>query len=822
MTALSDRVRRLLDAALAAVPRSQERPGQRDMAAAVDRALRTREHLLVQAGTGTGKSLAYLVPALASGRRVVVATATKALQAQLVDKDLPRLVAALAGPLGRTPTYALAKGRGNYLCLQQVHGGPGAVQEPEGLFETASSALGAQVVALREWAGQTRTGDRDEVPFPVTDRAWRQVSVSARDCLGARCPDRVDCFAEQAREAAKEVDLVVANHALLALDVFTGAGVLPEHDAVVVDEAHEFVAAATEALTAELGRSDLRRATTLAADALAATTRERLQDAADALEGLLGVLEPGWVRRLPPEATDVLALVESTCGSAAAEAGRTGGDVDEAEKAQRERARTALTEVAAAASEIRVPDRPERGVRRRRAGLGAPAGLAAARRRGAGGAAVRRADGGRDVGHPHPGRLVRPRGRRPGPARRRGGGGRGACAAGARGRRGPAAALAARRRGQPVRLRPAGPALGRRGPAAALAARLGAGRGRAARASWSRRPAGARWACSARRRRPRGPPRPCAPPLDVPVLLQGEDSPGALAHRFASDARTCLFGTRSFWQGVDTPGSACQLVVIDRIPFAHVEDPLVRARLEAAGAAGFATVTLPPAAVLLAQGAGRLVRSSGDRGVVAVLDPRLATASYAPVLLATLPGLLPGALARRRCSPPCGPSTRARRRCCPPGRPRPSAGPPPPGPGGEAHPRPGPRAPRPGHPARPARGHARRHRGARPRGAGHRRGRRDLGPRAARPRRRGAAGRRARHRLGGARGAARLPARRPAVGRRRAAAVVGGRRRQAGRSTPPSRSGRPASRSWRRWTSSRPRCASSSRRRWSRARCPAG
>ena len=126
--------------------------------------------------------------------------------------------------------------------------------------------------------------------------------------------------------------------------------------------------------------------------------------------------------------------------------------------------------------------------------------------------------------------------------------------------------------------------------------------------------------------------------LDVPVLLQGEDAPGALAHRFATDARTCLFGTRSFWQGVDTPGSACQLVVIDRIPFAHVEDPLVRARLEAAGPAGFATVTLPPAAVLLAQGAGRLVRAAGDRGVVAVLDPRLATASYAPVLLRTLPG----------------------------------------------------------------------------------------------------------------------------------------------------------------------------------------
>ncbi len=642
VTALTDRVRRLLDAALAAVPRSQERSGQRDMAAAVDRALRHREHLLVQAGTGTGKSLAYLVPALASGRRVVVATATKALQAQLVDKDLPRLVAALAGPLGRTPTYALAKGRGNYACLQQVHGGPGAVEEPEGLFETAGSALGAQVLALREWAGQTATGDRDEVPFPVSDRAWRQVSVSARDCLGTRCPDRVDCFAEQAREAAKEVDLVVANHALLALDVFTGASVLPEHDAVVVDEAHEFVAAATEALTAELGRNDLRRATTLAVDGLPVATRERLQDAADALEGLLAVVEPGWVRRLPPEAMDVLALVESVCGSAAAEVGRAAADLDEAEKAQRERARTALTEVAAAASEIRVPTVPsavyavgEPGSVRLRVSPLHVGGALAARLFGertvvatsatltlggsfahAAGALGLRADAGAAVGAPTP----------PTPPR---GDGQAAQDPPLRWRHADVGSpFDYARQGQlwvAADLPP--PSQPGWAPAVdALLVELVEAAGGRTLGLFSSTAAAARAAVAVRAA------------LDVPVLLQGEDSPGALAHRFAADARTCLFGTRSFWQGVDTPGSACQLVVIDRIPFAHVEDPLVRARLEAAGASGFATVTLPPAAVLLAQGAGRLVRSSGDRGVVAVLDPRLATASYAPVLLATLPG----------------------------------------------------------------------------------------------------------------------------------------------------------------------------------------
>jgi ATP-dependent DNA helicase DinG len=124
---------------------------------------------------------------------------------------------------------------------------------------------------------------------------------------------------------------------------------------------------------------------------------------------------------------------------------------------------------------------------------------------------------------------------------------------------------------------------------------------------------------------------------DVPVLLQGEDTPGSLTHRFAADARTCLFGTRSFWQGVDVPGTACQLVIVDRIPFAFVDDPLVRARQADAGERAFMEVTLPPAAVLLAQGAGRLIRSTADRGVVVVLDPRLANARYGEVLLRTLP-----------------------------------------------------------------------------------------------------------------------------------------------------------------------------------------
>ena len=622
---LASRALDLLDAALAAVPGAQRREGQRHMVAAVDKALRTREHLLVQAGTGTGKSLAYLVPALASGKRVVVATATKALQAQLVDKDLPRLVAALAKRLGRTPTYALAKGRGNYLCLQQLNGGPGARDEPEQdeLWSGPTSSLGQQVLELRRWAETSDTGDRDEVPFPVTDRTWRQVSVSARECLGTRCPDRVDCFSEKAREAAKEADVVVANHTLLALHVLSEAAVLPEHEAVVLDEAHEFVASATDALTHELSASAVRRAAGAAASWLTDAVKARLDEAHDALEGMLATTEPGWVRQLPDHALDVLGLVESAVAAASREV--SGAVDDEVEKAKQDRAKQGLTEVGDAARELRSPSVASAVYAAPAGGPGSPVVLRvsplsvrdalAARLFGettviatsatltlggsfdhvasqlglAGGEPPSRwssIDVGSPFDHARQGQLW-VASSLPDPSRT------------------PAAWAEA---------------------VDALLVELVTAAGGRTLALFSSTAAVARAAASVRA------------VVDLPVLVQGEDSPAALQHAFAADARTCLFGTRSFWQGVDTPGPACQLVVIDRIPFPHVDDPMQKARLAAAGAAGFSTVTLPPAAILLAQGAGRLLRSASDRGVIAVLDPRLATASYAGTLLRTLPG----------------------------------------------------------------------------------------------------------------------------------------------------------------------------------------
>lgn len=641
----------LLQVALGTLPGAQPRVGQAAMVEAVATALRRREHLLVQAGTGTGKSLGYLVPALTSGRRVVVATATKALQAQLVDKDLPRLVRALAPVLGRTPVFALAKGRSNYVCLQQLHEGPGA-REPEQdeLWDGPTSMIGAQVLQLREWAADATTGDRDEVPFPVSDRAWRQVSVSARECLGGKCPDRVDCFAELAREQAKEADVVVANHALLALDAFTGLQVLPEHDAVVIDEAHEFAASATEALTHELSAAMVKRAAASARQHVASATSVRLDDAQAVLEAVLAGIEPGWLPSLPAHLLDALAVVEQVCGAAAVETGREqGGPADDADAAHRERAKQGLAEVAEAAGELRAPgtrsavyatgDRVLRvsplhvGGALRSSLFGEVTVIATSATLTLGGSFRHLAAelgltwaAGCEHGSSPSGRL-------------------------------PAAdveqVLASDDDQPPARwswldvgspfdyarqgqlwVAADLPDPGRSSAAwqlavDALCVELVQAAGGRTLALFSSTAAAARAAAAVRGA------------TDLPVLLQGEDTPGALSHRFASDARTCLFGTRSFWQGIDVPGSACQLVLLDRIPFPHVDDPLLKARLAEAGARGFMEVTLPPAAVLLAQGAGRLIRSTDDMGVVVVMDPRLATARYGEVLLRTLPPLWP-------------------------------------------------------------------------------------------------------------------------------------------------------------------------------------
>ena len=361
-----------------------ERAGQVAMAEAVANALATGEHLAVQAGTGTGKSLAYLVPALrhavATGGTVVVSTATIALQNQLVDRDLPRLAAALRPELGTAPTHAILKGRGNYLCLNRVNSGPTDEADPdelahEELFDlplggesTAAptprehardtgpaSRLGREIARLHDWAQDTDTGDRDDLPRGVSDAAWRQVSVTSRECLGQLCPEFSECFAELARQEAGRADVVVTNHALLAIDAMTDVSVLPEHDAVVIDEAHELSDRVTGVTTAELTGAAVIQAARRAAKLVDQQTADRMIAAGEGLAGLLEVCPEGRWDLLPEGADQALAAVRQTaenCRSAVP--GPKPGEVanDPQGASDRQKTLAALDEIADAADRM--------------------------------------------------------------------------------------------------------------------------------------------------------------------------------------------------------------------------------------------------------------------------------------------------------------------------------------------------------------------------------------------------------------------------------------------------------------------------------------
>jgi ATP-dependent DNA helicase DinG len=631
-------VTELLAKAVAALGGS-ERSGQIEMAEAVARAFDTGEHLAVQAGTGTGKSLAYLVPAIAravdTDEPVVVSTATIALQRQLVDRDLPRLADSLADALPRRPDFALLKGRGNYLCLNKIHNG--SATEPddrpqEELFEPiAATALGRDVQRLIAWSSTTDTGDRDELTPGVPDRSWSQVSVSARECIGvARCPFGTDCFAEKARGKAGHADVVVTNHALLAIDAMTDAAVLPEHELLVVDEAHELVDRVTGVATAELSATALgiahRRVSRLIDPELA----QRLEAATAILSSAIHDATPGRIDVLDDEMTTYLTALRDAASKARSVIDTAPSDPKAA--STRAEAVTALSDVSDTATRIlssfvpAIPDRTDvvwldhednRGSIRAvlRVAPLSVAGLLRGRlfeqttavltsatlTIGGTFEAMASAWGlsgeddvkwrGLDVGspfeHAKSGILY------------------------------VAAHL---------------PPPGRDGTGSAeqldeIAALITAAGGRTLGLFSSMRAAKA--AAEIMRER-----------LDTPVLCQGEDTTSALVQRFADDAETSLFGTLSLWQGVDVPGPSLSLVLIDRIPFPRPDDPLLTARqraVAARGGNGFMAVAASHAALLLAQGAGRLLRRVDDRGVVAVLDSRMATARYSGYLRASLP-----------------------------------------------------------------------------------------------------------------------------------------------------------------------------------------
>jgi ATP-dependent DNA helicase DinG len=634
-----------------------ERPGQVSMAEAVQNAIRTGDHLAVQAGTGTGKSLAYLVPALRhaveTGKTVVVSTATIALQRQLVDRDLPRLAKALRKSLGREPTFAILKGRRNYLCLHRLD--TGAPEEPDdsALFDPfAISALGRDVKRLFDWASETETGDRDELVPGVKDNAWRQVSVAAKECLGKdKCPFGTDCFAERARTEAGRADLVVTNHALLAIDALQGYQVLPEHDVVIIDEAHELVDRVTSVATAELTAGMVSAAVKRCGRQIAEDVVDRLEEASEGIKQIFEDLPQGRLDDLPKPLDAVLKVTRDAAHACITALGPDRSqDVDST--TTRRQALAVLEEIHD--TSVRLLEAFDTSDAQRRDVVWLSSDLIG--------------------GSPRPPALRVAPLAVAGLLRERLFGECTTVLTSATLTLGGSFDALARQWGLPVEAGPSQkaegtatdvappsdtsvpnwsgmdvgspfnhdksgilyvarhlPPPGRDGLQPAfldeLEGLVNAAGGRTLGLFSSMR--AAKQAAEALRDR-----------VGHPILCQGDNATSQLVTKFAEDEETCLFGTLSLWQGVDVPGPSLQLVVVDRIPFPRPDDPLASARqraVEARGGNGFLTVAATHAALLLAQGAGRLLRSNNDRGVVAILDSRLATARYGGFLRASLP-----------------------------------------------------------------------------------------------------------------------------------------------------------------------------------------
>ena len=613
------------------------REGQVRMTNAVARALATHRHLAVQAGTGTGKSMAYLVPAIEHAQRtdstVVVSTATIALQNQLVGRDLPRLVEALDGVVDRTPSFAIVKGRSNYVCLQRV-GQAEADDAAQPSLDSGSpvelTELGAHMQRVRDFAQDSDTGDRDDLAPGVPDTVWRAVSVTAKECIGAsRCPFGADCFAEKARAEASDVDVVVTNHAMLAIDALAEANILPEHDVVIVDEAHELDARITAVATTELSAQALVLAANRAAKLdPAAKAADDLKGLADELADMLQLEQQGRLLELTEHVQDTLVGVRDTLMRLRDKI-RGGAAPDESENdperaAERQNLANHLLElhegIVRMFDTLEAPPDKTRDVlwlnnKTLKVAPLSVAGLLADRLFDCNTVVLTSAT--LSVG-----------------------GNFNALAAAWGLPKGTWDGLDA---GTPFDPRKAGilytprhiPEPGRDGLAPEtldeIAGLIMAAGGRTLGLFASRR--AAEQAAAEMRKR-----------LPFDILCQGDDTIPALVKRFADSENTCLFGTLTLWQGVDVPGRSCSLVIIDKIPFPRPDDPLLQARKEAADAAGrngFMEVAATHASLLMAQGAGRLLRSADDRGVVAVLDKRLVEKRYGSFIRSSMPSFWP-------------------------------------------------------------------------------------------------------------------------------------------------------------------------------------
>lgn len=628
------------------------REGQQRMAEAIEQAIETGEHLIVQAGTGTGKSLGYLAPALlhvqGSKQRIVVATATLALQAQLASSDIPNALKAVAKVTGREPSHAILKGRTNYACLLKTR--DGIVDDQDTLLGGADlaanlkeskadveSVLGAEVLMLRDWAEEQLKAkglaDRDDAPTH-SPRAWGLVSMPVRECLGVqRCPYGSECFVESSREKARGSSLVVTNHALLAIDAMHGGTALPEHDIVIIDEAHELVSRVTGAASDELSPQTVER---VAKRALPWLNDDLGLEFLECGDILAAALEDSELTRItePCSATTAFETIRDVSRRVVTGLGSKGEKGKKDVDPEQQQAASAVKEVfdiaermaALGTNDVVWVSERERFGRQAQVAPLSVAGLMRERVLGeattiltsatlkiggdfnqvAGQIGLRKSDRLEGEWHDPDNRL----------------------------------AWRALDVGTPFTYAKQGilycatslPNPRREGitqeALAEIAELVWAAGGRTLGLFASQKSAEVA-AAHVRKQLPK-----------MTILCQGDAQLSDLTKRFIAEPEVCLFGTVSLWQGIDVPGETCELVIIDKIPFPRPDDPLMQARQQAvvdAGGNGFMAVAATHAGLLMAQGAGRLIRRVTDKGVVAVLDARLVKARYGGFLRASMP-----------------------------------------------------------------------------------------------------------------------------------------------------------------------------------------
>ncbi|MCL1907287.1 MAG: ATP-dependent DNA helicase [Propionibacteriaceae bacterium] len=622
--------RRLLDQGLAQIS-GQTRTGQELMVDAISQSQESGKHALIQAGTGTGKSLGYLAPAFAYAQRypeaqVVIATATLALQAQLATKDIPTIVQAAHDLELDDISWCVLKGGSNYPCLMKIRDAPIDPQETQYSIDDldedqqwdSSSPLATQVVGLRQWAEkqakESLIADRDDAPSH-SGQAWSHVSISGRECVGSSCPYFQQCFVQAARLRASQSNIVVTNHALVAIEADHGWGTI-NPSLLILDEAHEITARVTTSRTDELSPQRVERAIRLSSTLVNDHLHTQLAEASQRFSDVLETSEEGRVRS--GEVIDAVEELSVVLRRALSAVGK------ESQDPRIEQVANALKEVFDICERIAAHDKTDVIWVSQRLTFGPQLVVAP----------LEVAQTIRDQILSHQTTILTS-------ATLKLGDSFSAIASSVGLISGPQSNYTAVDVGSPFDYANQGicyvashlPPPGRQGASdealAEIADLLEASNGRALGLFSSMRAAEqAAEYCRSR--------------SDQPILLQGEEHLPDLMNQFLADPHTSLFGTLSLWQGVDAPGETCHLVIVDRLPFPRPDEPLFQARQEEAGRQGrngFMEVAATHAGLMLAQGTGRLIRSQTDRGVVAILDPRLRTARYGSFLMACLPPL---------------------------------------------------------------------------------------------------------------------------------------------------------------------------------------